>query len=402
MTSTKHYVPALDAIRGIAIFGVFLVHSLETAFGFSGLQWNGLFRDFATSKAFLLLYPLTYGHGGVAVFFVVSGFCIHLSHATSSNKRWSYFANRRFFRIYPPYLFALLVFFFVWPKTWAPVSIFSFAGIAQLGTHLFAIHNLDERTLYGINPSFWSIAVELQLYAIYPLLVWLITRLGWGRAIAVAAFLELSIRGCDAYHSVFLGERLPYWIKYSPFAYWLSWSMGAFVAKCYINDESSLFTRMSPPLLAIVAFGTPLFRPTAAFYFVAVALLTSAVIAQIVAGRIRLDPENLFCRHFSRLGVVSFSFYLIHQPILFLFPYYIRPAFPYLNIHPLVSLLCLLLFYPVILWASKLMFDYVELPSVSLGRAFWSWRAIANHTMQPSGEVGSIEMVDHSSPPVVR
>ncbi|MEI6351083.1 MAG: acyltransferase [Verrucomicrobiota bacterium] len=310
MTSPKHYVPALDAIRGIAILGVFLFHSLGVAFGFDNLQWNGLFRDFATSKSFLVLYPLTYGSAGVAVFFVVSGFCIHLSYATSSSKRWSYFANRRFFRIYPPYLFALLIFFFVWP--WGSVSNFSFGRLAQLGSHLFAIHNLDRRSFFGINPSFWSIAVELQLYAIYPLLLWLVGRLGWGRAIAVAAFVELSIRAYAGYHSVVLDETLPRWITASPFAYWLSWSMGAFVAKCYINDEPSLLTSVSLAVLAIVSFGMPLFKPTSAFSFLAFALLTSAVIAQIVAGRIRLAPEDLFYRHLSKLGVLSFSFYLIH------------------------------------------------------------------------------------------
>ena len=114
MTLTKPYVPALDAIRGAAILAVFLFHSLGVSFGFDKLPWNGLFRDFANaSKSFLLLYPLTYGSAGVAIFFVVSGFCIHLSFSKGSDKRWASFANRRLFRIYPPYLFALLIFFFV-------------------------------------------------------------------------------------------------------------------------------------------------------------------------------------------------------------------------------------------------------------------------------------------------
>jgi peptidoglycan/LPS O-acetylase OafA/YrhL len=58
---------------------------------------------------------LTYGHMGVAMFFVVSGFCIHLSHARSNSRSWVEFSRRRFFRIYPPYLLSLLVFYFMWP-----------------------------------------------------------------------------------------------------------------------------------------------------------------------------------------------------------------------------------------------------------------------------------------------
>lgn len=90
MTKPKHYVPALDAIRGVAILGVFLFHALGMAFGFDQLPWKGFYRDFDTWRTFLPLYPLTYGSAGVSVFFVVSGFCIHLSFATSSNQGWMY------------------------------------------------------------------------------------------------------------------------------------------------------------------------------------------------------------------------------------------------------------------------------------------------------------------------
>jgi peptidoglycan/LPS O-acetylase OafA/YrhL len=371
MTKPKHYVPALDAIRGVAILGVFLFHALGMAFGFDQLPWKGFYRDFDTWRTFLPLYPLTYGSAGVAVFFVVSGFCIHLSFATSSNQGWMYFANRRFFRIYPPYLFVVLFLFFAWP--WGGLTNFSFERIEQLASHLFAIHNLNKKTFFGINPSFWSIAVELQLYAIYPILVWLIARFGWGPAITVTAIFELSIRAYETYHLIVLEKALPIWITASPFAYWLSWSMGAFVAKCYLNDESSLLTRVSPTWLAIIAFGVPLFKPTAAFGFVAFAFLTSAVIAQIISGQIRLKTDNWFYRHLSKLGVVSFSFYLIHQPILYLYPRFTRLSYPEMTTHPILSFTFLLLLYPIIFWLSKMLFNYVEMPSVSLGRLIWRW-----------------------------
>jgi len=73
----KIHLPFLDGIRGIAILAVFLFHSLGASFGFDKLQWDGLFRDFDVSRSFLALYPFTYGSAGVAIFFVVSGFCIH-------------------------------------------------------------------------------------------------------------------------------------------------------------------------------------------------------------------------------------------------------------------------------------------------------------------------------------
>ncbi len=121
MNRANEHLPFLDGIRGIAILAVYLYHSLGTSFGFDQLPWVGMFRDFETSRSFLLLYPVTYGFAGVAVFFEVSGFCIHLSHQRSRDKGWGCFFSRRFFRIFPPYLLAVCLFFFIWP--WGSLSI---------------------------------------------------------------------------------------------------------------------------------------------------------------------------------------------------------------------------------------------------------------------------------------
>ena len=237
MHRDKEHLPFLDGIRGIAILSVFLFHSLGTSFGFDKLPWAGLFRDFDTSGSFLALYPLTYGHAGVAVFFVVSGFCIHLSHQRSRDKGWACFFNRRFFRIYPPYLVATCVFFFIWP--WGSPDPEGFSPLAQLGSHLFAVHNLHESGFFGINPSFWSVAVEIQLYAIYPLLVLLTIRLGWRKSLILAGFLEIFIRSASSAYGVFYETPLPRIITSSPFAYWFSWSLGAYLADCYLTGKRS-------------------------------------------------------------------------------------------------------------------------------------------------------------------
>src|ERR1700730_9917341 len=108
----KRHVAFLDSLRGLAILLVFTFHSLGAAFSRDTLPWGGWFQNFTGPRSFLALFPATLGWVGVAIFFVVSGFCIHLSF--SRQPRWASFFWRRFFRIYPPYLAALLLFAFVY------------------------------------------------------------------------------------------------------------------------------------------------------------------------------------------------------------------------------------------------------------------------------------------------
>lgn len=75
----------LDYIRAVAILLVVAFHSLDPSFGLIHLEWGrGWWMDFGhVSLSFLALLPVSFGWAGVAIFFVVSGFCIHLSHERS-------------------------------------------------------------------------------------------------------------------------------------------------------------------------------------------------------------------------------------------------------------------------------------------------------------------------------
>src|SRR5688572_12946641 len=100
----------IDYIRGFAILGVFVFHGLTVD---DRLLFSGWTRDFSNSYKNLLL-PFNLGWLGVAVFFVVSGFCIHISFQ-QQGRNWRGFLIRRFFRLFPPYLVALLFLAFVLP-----------------------------------------------------------------------------------------------------------------------------------------------------------------------------------------------------------------------------------------------------------------------------------------------
>ena len=118
MERNNKHVQFLDHIRGVAILAVFAFHCLGASFGAEKIPWGHYFQNYSSvSRSFLALLPVTFGWAGVAIFFVVSGFCVHLNFLRGSAGNWYGFFVRRFFRIYPPYLIALLFFAFVFPIT---------------------------------------------------------------------------------------------------------------------------------------------------------------------------------------------------------------------------------------------------------------------------------------------
>jgi peptidoglycan/LPS O-acetylase OafA/YrhL len=153
------HLPALDGVRGVAIF-VVAVHmlSLLTA----PPDWLG--------RAFSSLFA--YGWMGVQLFFALSGFLITgiLLDARGSSNYLSGFYGRRFLRIFPLYYGTLFVMFVVLPAVghvpaalehdrahqiwlWAYVSNWA-AGTGQASRSL---------------SHFWSLGVEEQFYLLWPI-----------------------------------------------------------------------------------------------------------------------------------------------------------------------------------------------------------------------------------------
>ena len=100
---------SIDALRGLAALGVVLYHAvMQTATAVP----NNLFRW----PVKLLQFISSFGYIGVFLFFVISGFCIHLqwakSRATQQPQaiKFGSFWRRRIRRLYPPYLIAFALF----------------------------------------------------------------------------------------------------------------------------------------------------------------------------------------------------------------------------------------------------------------------------------------------------
>ena len=371
MDRSKQHILFLDHIRGIAILVVFFFHCLGTSFGRDQLPWGRTFRDFSTSDSvpasFLALLPVTFGWAGVAVFFVISGFCIHLSHVRSSAGDWGGFFIRRFFRIYPPYLLALLFFAFVF--TGSRLSLHSVSDIGQLGSHLLLVHNGNDQWFFGINPSFWSIAVEAQLYLIYPLLLVFTGRLGWRRTLIVLGALEILLRGAMGFAPLLTGSEIPRWIATSPFTYWFSWAIGAALAEAWMEKRPLPFRSLPILPLLVLGVGTYFVKTLAPFSFMFFALATTALTAQFLSRPEPLKLDGVFWNHLRILGIWSYSFYLLHQPMVGAVPRVLHKL-KILPSQSFAKFLCCLCIYPIVVLVSSLYYKHFELHSIAWGKFF--------------------------------
>lgn len=366
----NRHIDFLDPIRGVAILLVFAYHSLGAAFGRYQLPWGQWFRDFSVESSFLPLIPATFGWAGVAIFFVISGFCIHLSF--SKLPRWRLFFWRRFFRLYPLYLLTLLFFAFIFQYTRLhSVSLWS---VDQVVSHLFLFHNLDG-SMYGLNPSYWSIAVEVQLYALYPLLIALVARFGWRRTLACIAALEITLRLVIGVFGMATGKGLPNLLCASPFVYWFSWSIGAFVAERHIQGTLFSIPKYLLYMVGTAAVATAFVKPLYMMSFLLFALLTAGIVVSFLNKGEQQSPPGILRSHLQKVGVWSYSLYLWHQPFVATVPHWVGKITRGAHVPPIVLFLLCMSLWIFLVPVAQLSYKFCELPSISVGKLFYARRA---------------------------
>lgn len=305
------HIKRLDVLRGLAILSVFLFHFLGTALGVDHLPWNGWWPDWsaAPDRTYFWLSPLTFGWVGVSIFFVLSGFCIQLSVLRKPTFSTGAFYRARFRRIYPAYLVALLAFAMIEPGRFAHAERWF-----DLLAHLTFTHNFFGSTYYSFTPAFWSLAVECQFYLAFPLFLALRARLGIGRTLAATFALAVVVRAGIALLSDWSQPFPAVWL-YSVPALWFDWILGAYLAECVHEKREPQFPRhplFLPALGALFVFST-IFKPLSLFSFTIASVASAAIMARYLRRKTALSWWESAC---VPLGLVSYSFYLWHQPLI--------------------------------------------------------------------------------------
>ncbi len=309
----------VDALRGVAALAVMFFHGRQTL-------WIGLTRyrqlhpneaSFNSLLAHATL-PIHFGYAGVQLFFVLSGYCIHARAArdgflTSSAglgaMGWRDFWVRRFFRLYPAYLAATL---------FTVGCALLLDGRAEWGVaagNLLFLQNLVF-PLIPYNDPFWSLAVEVQLYLLYPILILLARRFSLGTMLLLTGMVCAAANVAELWPSKAFGLLLT-------LSAWFPWAIGMTIAEWHHRGQLRGFrTRLwvglalASALLAMVCH----WRWPGKFGQDPLWGATFGVVLAWGLGRFEDERWHRFppLRFLAFCGMISYSLYLFHRPFLFL------------------------------------------------------------------------------------
>jgi peptidoglycan/LPS O-acetylase OafA/YrhL len=364
----SNHLQLVDQLRGFAILLVLFHHLYGINFHWV-LPWVNGWRDFSAYGYESVWVQLSYlGRAGVPLFFVLSGFCIHLSCLQRGRFEVGRFFWQRFWRLYPAYFIVLALFSYWLFKG----HYFDRWAIEQFLTHALLIHNYSSDTFWGINPPFWSIAVEVQLYLLYPLLLAIRSRAGWRGCFLVAGFLSVAwLAVAGAIWGLPQESTDP--VITSPLNTWIDWCLGAWIAECYVKGHRALPSNRILPFVTLACFvASTIYQPLIMFNFFLASLTSALWLDHLLHREAKVASKGfpvLLNNGIAWFGLISYSFYLWHEPILqnwhdFVWKHLSGRLSPGICIG-------LSLIIPVVVATllAYLSFRFIEKPGIQLGRS---------------------------------
>jgi len=321
-SGNTNYLPALTGVRGLAAAWVLALHAWLFA-GAGTVMLPGTGLD---------LTPLFQcGYFGVDLFFVLSGFLLSMPFHRAALEGRARPSLRRFWihrcrRVLPAYWLQLVV------LTVAALIVGDSAAVAPriLLAHAALIQNIVPWPAPLLNVVYWSMPVEWDFYVVLPLLALLATRCRWPLALTLVMIFAVAFR------------VLCYWSRSDP-------ALAAFVG---YGDIQQLPARLDQFFIGICAAHIAARRPLparAANACLAAGIAAIVAMVYVAAPRgdflVRVDVPYVFFHHsltamafgllvlgagggtrtgtallanrpMTFLGLISYSLYLWHYPLL--------------------------------------------------------------------------------------
>ncbi|MFB9270160.1 acyltransferase family protein [Bradyrhizobium erythrophlei] len=284
---------SLDLLRGVAILMVVLSHCADRATsvipGFAALVQD-------------------YGQLGVQLFFIVSGYTMMLTYGGKVDlSAAGSFYLRRVFRIVPLFWIAILFYLAISNgegiRHWAPDGV----GVTDIVLTFLFLHLSSPTAFNSVVPGGWSIAVEMQFYLLFPLIIRLFRQPN-GPVICYALIALVSVAAsalADRYLVPQLAASLPRGQAYLAVGYYYCWlprqaiCFGLGILLYDVIERGN--RRRLGALLLIGACLTSSWGSQVALLF--------AMSYLVLAGNVTNAVMGLFGRH-------SYAVYLVHFAVL--------------------------------------------------------------------------------------
>jgi len=305
-TSLGKYIDEIDGLRFIAIFSVILMHLSERI-----RKYNNNFDEAEYANYFE--YLVSRGTVGVFLFFAISGFILALPFAKNmymgrTQRPYKSYIQKRLFRIEPPYVFWMTVFFI----TLVISSNASFTE--QLGHYLaslFYLHNIIFSEYSTINPVAWSLEVELQFYLLAPFLVKAIFSISNDRLRRMAMMAILTIY--PFIENVLHLHEMPF--KASLLGYFDFFLIGFIVVDIYLTQKELLESRSRIWDVVFLVSLFAMFTNWSSDWGHSVIMNLSILGVLISAFKGQITNKIMRNKWLTITGGMCYTIYLIHLPL---------------------------------------------------------------------------------------
>lgn len=341
-------VYALDGLRGLAALSVFFSHV-------AGLVPN--FAESAVSHS--ILHIFWDGASAVTLFFALSGYVLSLPFTGTAPKRLSLsgFLLTRLTRLYPAYWFALVISIelrhlvlqnnnLAMLSPWAASLWASPITPGTLVRHFFMVAPAINTTT--IDPVIWSLVVEMKMSLIFPAIIFLVQRTSKPLyALPILSALVVLSLSFSRLGVPTLFVEASYLANFG--AELVAWAL-----------RLSITSKVALLAVALVGYENVWIvgdwgRRSGFVVGAGALLLILLTIALKPLSRLTTLSPSRF------LGDVSYSFYLLHLPILLAVSSAVYPRF-----HSVV--LCAAISLVIAVAASKIAFECIERPIQRYGK----------------------------------
>ena len=330
-------------------------------------------------------YATMFGGGAVDVFILLSGFVI-AGLILRRQESWPSYITQRAFRLFPAYWIALALgalgmflrqdaFEFM---TWrdsplfyddltrhnANVEAVIVQPITQILLHVGLLQSavppaLVPNAAQSILVPAWSLSLEWQFYLVAPLLVWVLRqRIG---ALVLVACVLISM-------TVFAKAPLEEWIPWTSLPKYLPLFVIGILTRLALPHVRLVGDHAWLVALVVLGFGLQLYvRPAIPIFLAFAALMTRHMDDQ---NKLRPLDHAFSLAFISKpaqwIGARSYSIYIIHSPILGIASWALLRFYPFSRLEALGILT--LVVVPLTIIASDIIYRYIEIPGIALGK----------------------------------